>query len=490
MDFFRSIVTREFARMYRARGFYRRRMAFPGIAAACVFVGFAVAYEGGGTAIGLVLFSVLGALALFVAAVVPACGVAPAVAHEGESRAPDLLLLANVSPWQLIAARFAGCTIPQMLYVLSVMPLFILCVSLGGVNARQILLGFVILLSTALLSTALGFAVALLTRNPRRTTANAFFVSLLFFGLPPFVLALLRATAPPLLAKLPVILDEWLVRVSPVAAFDLLRQDALPHWGIPYAGFCVLSSIVLLAVSAMVLGRTRQRVAARRAGRLADLFVQRSPSNRLLLRERPLAAPVVWFGVAAVTWITVVSTQQLRAFRELPYAVAIACACVAAALLILCCCRIMRGERHTRTLELLLLTDLSAGQIIAGRLAAACRGVLPWLVTCSVILAYIAVTEDKALWAGDFVCLYIVSVLMLCTVALYVSLRVSHQAALAASVVLVVVWVSVVAPVIWPSGGRYRPGLSWMLEIVGLAIIAILLKPVTKQIRELTYWDR
>lgn len=414
MNHIALLLRREFSFSPRRRWFHAQRLLAVGVAGFLLLVTFASEVVGQSSQAGLVLFRYL-LLAVVVAVLwVSPYVAAAAVVQEKEQRTLELLFLGGFSRPQFLLAQLASASGRAVLGLLSVLPLFLLCIGLGGVANEQILMAGAVLASSLLMGAALGLLVAGWVTHegqlPRAVLATVLVAQVAVPGL--LVLTAQALGAAP---------AEALAVVSPLGAcWSVIEGQDLRH----PAGLIALNVAVtplLLAAAWWLLARWGRGGDAARRGpatilqaELTDLLT-RSPRHYAPPRNRH--NPVLWKDLyigyggeqrawrsfllgGLVVWLLATLGYVLysllqgrgRADEWLLLLAGSLAAFSALGLLVGVVGRAARAlgsERRQRTLDLLLSSDLTEEQIISGKTVALALAGLPWLIGLAIgILSY------------------------------------------------------------------------------------------------------
>ena len=418
MDFVLTIIRIELARLRGQPSFYGKRLLLP-LAAGLIVLG--GTYQGANRQIstmGLVILSTLSYLAAAVACLLPCCSASGVFARGRETRTLELLIAADASIPHLVLGHVLAAIFWAAITVLSVLPMVILCVGLGGVTTGQIVQVFLILLTTLILSTCLGLLVSVLSPNARSAFSWAFFAAVLVFGLLPG--GLLFWTQEHQGTSSAAIAAELLPILSPFKALELLFKGQLPWSAVRFhllslglAGLFLPATIRLFPRMALARPSSR-RVRHSRKG--IRVFLD----NPLADREGPGSMLRMWtLCVGSVAGVALFNSYVLQS-RVYPEVTALwTCAALFAAPFLLRCCRITATERSAGTLEPLLLSDLSPDEIIVGKLWAALQTFSPWLIGLCAMAVFLGLVDRGAWWSAHFLCAYILclcsyTVIILC----------------------------------------------------------------------------
>lgn len=148
---------------------------------------------------------------------------------EIKSRTLDLLLLTNLSPWELAVGRFQAVVLELLLLLSFVMPFAVAALGLGGIGARTILccLLFVSLVGCAQCSAALlAMTTRLISRGYSVLALMIFALQLSFAGFGGLIVALAERLETPLLLWACVVLLLVMLLCLRMTADILTSGDA------------------------------------------------------------------------------------------------------------------------------------------------------------------------------------------------------------------------------------------------------------------------
>ncbi len=414
---------------------------------------------------GLLMFEWLSMLVIASAAMIAPHMAASAIVTEKENRTLSLLLLSDISVWQLLAGKLLSAICGALLTVLSVLPMFILCVSLGGIQLSQILLAFPVLLSTVVLGACLGLFLAAFLEHEVRMQGYVALASIVFFVLLPALVYLccLLAKVPPATVK------KVLVVISPGAAMYTIKLDTnlgLVGWN---CLFNLLAGLALIPLTLYLLPRLHVRPeAAARFFRRLRRRLGLVPSPAKLRRRPPITGnPVTWkdlhvhyggeqgcwrkfllscAGVSLLVSAIYVTAAMLPGLKivfdwlelwhwNLGFIAALCALNYLYGTLsraAQCCSR----EKRLRTLDLLLSSDISGYDVVMGKSNAISLALLPWIIgfaASSIAFMFLSLVGS----AMNFTSVAILGAVLLnlaCMVfayeyiAIYISMRIEHYA--------------------------------------------------------------
>lgn len=471
MELARTIIRRGVAVSAPCRQDMWRPLLLPGVAGAVVLVGNWYGDISASTAVGLAVFSILAYLGLFSACLVAACATAPVVAGGREDGGLGLLRLTNVPAWEVGGAHLVIGGVRAFRLVLSVLPVFVLCVSLGGVNATQILQALMAMLATALLGTCLGLAVSMRAPGRRSALGEAFAGALLLFAAP-VCLELAVTTFLPVGASARGAVDAVLPHISPHHLLQRLCIGTAPWGGMGYVVYAVVLGLLLMLWGSRRLFAerdVRERVAQVSRVGGCDRFAS---SNPVLTWEAMVSARRTWvLFVVSVAGTVVVVWRSPLPWEDLGRSVAGMAAAVFALQFLFACCRVLVGQSRERIYEVLALTDLSVDEVIFGQILGRARVCLPWF--WCLVGGLVAEGAAHGTWVavGNLFVLYVVVLCCDAIAAVYLALRMGPAMAVAGSCFLVLV-VLVFAPwaadlpeglVVTPVIALVQLWIGWML---------------------------
>lgn len=386
-------LTRWLAAGPRRAGFYHGRLA-PVAGLALLVLGLVYATIGGNEPPnGLALFTLLGQVMLLLACLAMPLAALGGFAHEHEGPALSLLLLTTLTPRDLAVGKLVAVVGRAVLVLLALAPLLLLCRSLGGVEVAQIGWLYVLALATVVLGSAAGLWVSTWCDTRRQAVGGALLAAtLLFYALPEAVL-LARANVEFLTQ------DLWLSRhllptLSPHQAFaSMLAQRNGTSQGLSFA-------LVALLLAALATLATVRRLARREGGAPSPARVGSTahawPRRPALLDTMN---PIGWRERSEISWKLFGGSLALAGLAVVPWGLAVGHPWETALASIFVVSAVLFGlgvilrsslafsqDHHSGSLELLLLTGVSADELVMGKYWASIRGGLPWLGSMVVTL--------------------------------------------------------------------------------------------------------
>jgi ABC-type transport system involved in multi-copper enzyme maturation permease subunit len=399
----------------RRRRFYWKRLALLILCAVAFVWCLAISEDSAGEALGLNLFVTLAFASLVGLVFIGPISAAGDLMREKEERTLGLLLLTDITPWSVLAGRLLAGLLTLGLTVFALLPLAILAVSFGGVDTPQILGAFYLLACVLVFGICLGLFTASVARTENLAHGLVILLLLLLLaGLP----VLLGGTGWYRLRLLP-----GLTLMDALSPFSALAEACYGRWlpalvcGSLFLGLgalAFLSSATLLRRA--VVGQESGPAAA---GRVADTVRRALRVSWRRARARAGGNPVLWrdyvfahggpraawarFGLFAFVVGSLLGLIAWRAgmkedsVKEMTVGVTLWLNALIFGLGWLSLCGLVfHREKRGRTLELLLLSDLGENEILAGKLGAAFRTMLPWLIATAA-----AGLAGCLLWGGE-----------------------------------------------------------------------------------------
>lgn len=431
MDLFSLMMLREFLVGPRRPWFHFKRMGFAAMSGALIlFMFFATSRDNADSA-GLILFKYLSFLSVIAACLLGPYIAAAGLISEKEGRTLDLLYMSDLSASQLITSKFASATVGAALVVLSVIPMFLLCVSLGGVAEVQIFIALGVLCSAMLLGTALGLLVGVLIDSESHTQRALIAGFVVVFGFIPLV----AAGVSGVLGLDPLITVEnpatavsgvswWVTATSPFFAIKAVSAAQIQD-GAAVAN-CLINlvlAIPLILIAIIILPGRLVASPNSPVERLKRLFIGseriggdgKANNNRRASSRRPRLRgnPVRWkdvhvlYGGEDRIWMIAILGSLLGAFFSAVvyvvmaqlitgnYSVLTAMFTMSVAALIISAIAFIVGsvtrairtlgrEMNGRTLELLLSSDLTVTDIVDGKANAILVSVMPYMIMIAI----------------------------------------------------------------------------------------------------------
>jgi ABC-type transport system involved in multi-copper enzyme maturation permease subunit len=324
------------------------------------------------------------------------------------------MLLTDLSSAEIVLGKLAARLVPVMILIACTLPVMEMVSLLGGVEPMAILGAFVVTLGVAALGCSLAFFLSLWQGKTHVALLSTYAIWCVWLAIAP-VLDLLGFTASPARRSNP-----FYLALAPLGwAGGVVWRDY--YW---FLGACCAISAVLIAVA--VLGLRRVGTRDRSAGPTVQRRVPRGRLARLLTRNVPWLTPsldrnpVLWrewhrgnasgwgrviMALAVILSMTLTVLAILSQSRDaatiasgFQVSICLLCLSVVAS-------TSLAEERAHGSLELLLSTPLSCGQIVLGKWLGTFRvvpllAILPWLT-----IAVIAYIQDERSWSTQ--CLFV-----------------------------------------------------------------------------------
>jgi ABC-type transport system involved in multi-copper enzyme maturation permease subunit len=398
------IFAREFRTVPRRAGHYGMRAASLGllwtlgITAWLATGGLGAEPEIGDTArFGLLLFQIFTYVLLALTTFFAALSAASAVAQEKDRRTFVLLLMTDLRDFEIVLGKLLGSLLPIVLVLLGTLPVLMMLLLLGGVTLHQVVYAWLVIVTTGLAAGSLGGLVALWRDRTFQSLALSVLALVLYFcavralgalppGNPSAESWLGRINWPGLTAYLDPFVALQSVLEPPESAVDL---GGAKVWG--YIAVMIAWSVALNAWGLFKLrdwnpggepiqqrealgeDEDKDRARAHAAGGAA----RRVWKNPIVWREictrgygrRPILVKL-FYGLVLSLILYAALTPILNGPR-VPFASGYGLVPVTILSLLLVAAQAVTAitsERDGRTLDLLLVTDLSPKEFIFGKL--------------------------------------------------------------------------------------------------------------------------
>lgn len=400
----------------RQRWFYHSRVSFVIIGAVVLLLGLLVNRDAQNTTVGLQIFTWLAVATLI--SMCPFCMTASGmiIMREKEERTLGLLFLSDISEAAFVAGKALASVWSASFMLLSAMPLLLLAISLGGVGALQILMALLLVLSVMFLSVGLGLLAGARARTERAINSLPVFSGLLLFAVPPILLALLW-TALDIAGDPP----RWvLMLISPVAAVWGITggTDLGGAMGNCCINFCLGAICMLLVPATVRRGMCLEAMPVRE--KLRDQL-RRGVLRRFVHSPRMSSGnPLAWkdfyyvYGGHRANWLGMLTLVFLLAatigmvvygnrhmtisdgveslMSTLPFVCMFVTGLVSLGRFGLAFTR----EMKHRSVEMLLVTDLTDSELVLGKLWAVMKSLIPWFV-CLAVSSMVLVAAEMDL---------------------------------------------------------------------------------------------
>ena len=367
---FLPIVDRELRVASRLTATYRNRALTVGLVAALAIL---MLVFGSPRSQGVLMFAVMSGLALVFCLLEGVRKTADCLSQEKREGTLGLLFLTDLKGYDIVFGKLAAMSLNSFYGLLSILPLLAFPLLLGGVTPGEYWRMALALLNILFFSLCLGLFVSSVTREPERAQGGALIAIILICGGP---------------ALLPI---HFLWPFSPTYAFTRAFETGYSVNAGGYWKSLVLSQVAswaFLVVSVVVVpGSWQERAVAkrgkwwqrpgpkqtRRAARqnlLRLLMLERNPILWLAGRERSLGfMPIVYFGVVLMVLGSIVLSFNLIS-APVYLGVAWVLNFVLKMRIAAQACHCMAQARRCNALEMLMVTPLTATQIIQGQVQA------------------------------------------------------------------------------------------------------------------------
>jgi hypothetical protein len=168
------------------------------------------------TAPGLAVFGSITLLNLVLICLVGTQLFATAITEEKEEQTLGLLRMTGLSPVAILLGKSTGRVIAMALLLLAQLPFTMLCITLGGIAASQIMAAYAALLGLIVLMANLALLWSVICRTGNAAMSLTALSMLMLFAAPPMIKGVSTATRSGFIRSLN--LDQWmepLIQVSP-----------------------------------------------------------------------------------------------------------------------------------------------------------------------------------------------------------------------------------------------------------------------------------
>ncbi len=456
----------------RRKWFYWTRVAFVALGALVSLYGMGITRMMGGKVsqnVGLLLFSVLAWPTLIMLNVVSMGYGAHVVVREKEERTLGLLLMTHLTPRSFLSGKLLTALFHTSVVLFSLLPMFLVCASMGGISGSQIVMAFVLYFFTMLIGCCLGLFVGSLCARMRSTNTGNFLLLMLLFVAPPLVFIMVADVLmiPPVQGK------TWLCWISPYMALSAVLMGEMPMDCLVCFLLMTLAALTFFVLAGLIMNfwiRCGPRPARRR-----DL-ISVGRSSRRPVRGNPIAWRDFqfcfggrwrsWLHLASVGIVLAAVFALYMAFlpSEDTFTLQQACYAWLGLMFLLCafvpgigfvhhCGSAFEKDRSDNAMEALLITDLSVREILLGKLLACFKAMGPWLVVgaamCAAMCAAQILNGDFILndvTEGEFLTLVLMLLDLLSThcfcslLALWTAITSKHNIGVVAAMGLLVLW--------------------------------------------------
>jgi ABC-type transport system involved in multi-copper enzyme maturation permease subunit len=318
-------------------------------------------------------YTFLGAQYAVVLLVTPAY-TAGAIAEERQARTLESLLATGLSSTELVLGKLASRVVHLVLLLLTGLPVLSLLQLVGGVDPRLLAIGFANTLGMMLGMSALGILVSVNMHKPRQAMAVSYAAAIAYqlfavtFCSPAFLSPGDMPDLPPVLVVI-VFFHGMLATICVAGAVSLLRRATTSGQAFELAAVTQDSGRVLQSVgpSAPPLGDLAPMVWKER-------FAQCGVEGSLFSEFVHTIGPIYWLGLVGMSWLSVLfmalggGLQESVGVASLwAKATAAATICIVLFMMALRAAETISAEREQHTLDSLLTTDLTDGEILGAK---------------------------------------------------------------------------------------------------------------------------
>jgi hypothetical protein len=367
------------------------------------------------------MFTLLAPLQLLVLSSLAAVGAASSVAQEKDRRTLLLLLLTRLSGFEVVVGKLFATLLSPMSMLLCGLPLFLILPLLGGVSPQQVLGVFAVTAATVFLAGSVGTVVGMWREKTFQSIAMTVLLLLGIVGIGEVLAAVMPLSESTLLAISPP-------RALFAAASPLASISGATAMGVTL--FVVVASILSLAILLIGVLRVRVwnpsrevRLKAPEAENSEDVETNVAPESwKVRAPRRVWDNPILWrevrtwaYGrkivlirvaftllfavIAAAVYFQIQSGVAMepagRIGRALP-SVTIPVAAIGVISLVLVnalAVNAVTGERDGLALDLLLVTDLSPGEFVFGKLLGVLYVAKEMILLPILLIVYLAISE-------------------------------------------------------------------------------------------------
>ena len=206
---------------------------------------------------GSTLFQILAPLQLALVLFFAALSAAGGVAQEKDRRTILLLMLTRLSNFELVLGKLCASFLSIAVLLAAALPLYMMILMFGGVSASQVMRTFMVTLAAAIAAASLGSTIALWREKTFQTLALTTMLLVFWLFAWELVAAGLLGAAP-----LGISSDAWAAAWSPYRAVLEATQAfeegiARPWWTGPRAAFVGLALAGSAALNLLAVARVR-----------------------------------------------------------------------------------------------------------------------------------------------------------------------------------------------------------------------------------------
>lgn len=491
-----TVFFKELATLPRQKRFYLKRSGLVLLGAVILLWALGMQNQSDATASGLMLFSSLSMVTLCAACLMSVMSASSLIMREKEERTLGLLFLSDVSSTIFVLGKIFTSIFSMVMTMLSLLPLYMLAISLGGISAAQILAAFSVLLGVLFLGSCVGVFGATVAENERHMNGILTLIWLGFLAILPTVVLLIyvyfdKSPSPRLMSV-----------ISPFVAMTSAIEGTRILYSFLDVAFCVLIGLPFVLIAAFILPK---KVISKERPKLALRWRERMKANKSLRKwvvpELITGNPVAWkdfhywhgggratglkFGISLSVILLIVLLVNLKLesslktiFESWFITVCIYSFGIFSLGSISHFGMMFHRERKSQALEILLTTSMTDEEIVLGKIRAVFLSLMPWLISSVVCLVTLMLRygdksefweaftygflEWGAMWFG------------LSAVAMWVSLRYRKNQAMPVCIVIFMLWNTLgramISPFLMWGGGR---GVVGSLVCMDVAVFSI-----------------
>ncbi|MCJ8328435.1 MAG: ABC transporter permease subunit [Lentisphaeria bacterium] len=454
MSLFISLLMKEFLYRPRQKWFHMKRVIFVVICAIIVVVLYGMEISAQSGQAGLSLFENLSMISILASCLISPYVSGQMIVKEKDQRTLGLLLMSDISLFNLCFSKWASSFLSTCITMLSVVPLFILCISLGGISFQQIFTAFIVLMGNIMLGSSLGMLIACLVKSEADLQrVIVIYVILFFAGL--FGIAMIMNFIP--------MTKDAALSISSIYSMNELKHGnpEFYQWITGNLLLNVVLSIALIPLTVFLLPYLYFKPATKSFLERLSWFLGKR--GKVRSRASKKGNPVIWkdlnihYGGESNNWLMAL----LSCFGLASLVCLICLFCVAytkiqispaqfvfysmGAVTLYTGIQYVYGnvtrssntlsrERDNRTLDIMMTTQISGYDIIMGKSMAINLTLLPWIV-CFIISSISSLVASLVVYSNIQLCIILLAVIlnMFCMVfayqflALYYSMKIKDN---------------------------------------------------------------
>ena len=391
MSLFFSILKGEFIRSPRQNFFYIKRMFFA-IASSIILV--LVYIQQTATLSQALVLSMFEWMTLFL--IIAQCIISPYMAaadiiKEKENGTLNLLILTDISSNALMFAKTLMISLKVAVFYLSVTPLMILCVSMGGISMKQVFAAVLLMFCSSIIGISFGFLLAGFLDKEAQLQKYLAIASCIFFAIPPITTFLLGS-------MFGLNYEKTLTIISPILAMYRLSADMHYQQILINCGLNIIIAIPLLLVGFRIITKRHGIKMRLKNEEIRSSINQIKPISKKPIEwkeenihigsermpiQKILVQNLIMFAIIFSIIIAFVLISKKSIFNT---GIIFICFLIlqlnaSINLLVVAISRISKSfsdEKDNKTMEILLLSDLSSVEIIKGKMKAIINSLKPW----------------------------------------------------------------------------------------------------------------